>query len=73
MRWPFSSRSNFGAGTKGLSSTWPEIGVVVGPLYSRLVIITNCDKRGSPNGSIQQLLPPDFSLRWSYDLRLKGT
>jgi hypothetical protein len=44
---------NFGAGTKGLSSTWPEIAVVAGPPLVP-VGITNRDKRGAPNGSVRQ-------------------
>jgi hypothetical protein len=53
------SRFNFGAGTKGLSSTWPEM--LAGdtpPLVS--VGITNCDKRAATQHHFPTMIDAGF-------------
>jgi hypothetical protein len=49
------SRFNFGAGTKSLSSTWPEIPANAPTLLSRLVLPTGTIG-GRPTAMLRQLL-----------------
>jgi hypothetical protein len=44
---------------------WPEMGAGARPPLVP-VGITNRDEREAPNGSVQQLLAPDFSPWWCY-------